>query len=75
MICCVECDKQKAPKMEMVGDHEIRGSRTSFLYFLSIFLMFCCFLGYEHWFVVLHGVLMLRSNVGDGACFCDFSVV
>jgi hypothetical protein len=46
----------------------IGGNHAPFLYFFSIFLMLL-FLGYEHWFVVLHGVLMLRSNVGDGALF------
>jgi hypothetical protein len=39
------------------------------LFYFSYVLLFS---GYEHWFVVLHGVLMFRSNVGDGALFSWF---
>jgi hypothetical protein len=69
MICCVECDRQKAPKMEMVGDHEHWRKSRFFLLLLFYFSYVLVFLGYEHWFVIFHGVLMLRSNVGDGALF------
>jgi hypothetical protein len=69
MICCVECDEQKTPKMEMVGDHKHWRKSRFFPLLLFYFSYVLLFLGYEHWVVVLHGVLMLRSNVGDGALF------
>jgi len=34
----------------------------TFFYFL-VFLLFIC---YEIWFIVLHGMLAPRSNIGDG---------
>jgi hypothetical protein len=43
---------------------------------LDVFLFFLCFLlfvGYEVWFVVLHGVLAPRSRIGDGALLPRFS--
>ncbi len=39
---------------------------------LAIFLCFCCFVGYEIWGVVHHGMSTPRSNVGGGTLFLRF---
>jgi hypothetical protein len=65
-ISCVRCDWPKAPKMETVGDHE-PWRKLHILYFFAILLVFCCLQVMDVGLLVLYGVPVLRSGVGDGA--------
>jgi hypothetical protein len=51
--------------METVGDHE-PWRKPHILYFFAILLVFCCLQVMDVGLLVLYGVPVLRSGVGDG---------
>jgi hypothetical protein len=51
--------------METVGNHE-PWRKPHFLYFFAILLVFSCLQVMDVGLLVLYGVLVLRSGVGDG---------